>query len=64
MKMPLFNEDHRHLCEVRWVATLPLQKRRKFLVMVEERRGLDARIKLQEGLIKLWNTKNTTQMTL
>ena len=62
--MPHFDEQHRHLCEVRWVATLPLQKRREFLALVQEKRGLDARLKLQQGLTELWKTKNTTQMTL
>lgn len=58
------SEQHRHECEVRWVANLSLQKRREFLADVQEKRGLDARLKLQEGLTKLWKTKNTTQMTL
>lgn len=59
-----YSEEHRHECEVKAVANMPLQKRREFLALVQDKRGLDARLKLQEGLIKLWNTKNTTQMTL
>lgn len=59
-----YSEEYRHECEVRWVANLHLQKRREFLALVQERRGLDARLKLQEGLTQLWKTKNTTQMTL
>lgn len=58
------SEEWRHECEVRAVANMPLQKRREFLADVQEKRGLDARLKLQEGLTKLWKTKNTTQMTL
>ena len=58
------SEQHRHECEVRWVANMPLQKRREFLADVQEKRGLEARLKLQEGLTKLWKTKNTTPMTL
>lgn len=59
-----YSEEYRHECEVRAVANMPLQKRREFLALVQEKRGLDARLKLQEGLTQLWKTKNTTQMTL
>jgi hypothetical protein len=58
------SEEWRHECEVRAVANMPLQKRREFLALVQDRRGLNARLKIQEGLTKLWKTKNTTQMTL
>jgi hypothetical protein len=58
------SEEWRHECEIRAVANMPLQKRREFLDLVQQRRGLDARLKLQEGLTKLWKIKNTTQMTL
>lgn len=64
MRMPHFDEQHRHECEVRWVASLPLRQRREFLAKVEELRGLEARLKLQEGLTQLWKTKNTTQTML
>jgi hypothetical protein len=59
-----YSEEYRHECEVRWIASLHLQKRREFLANVQEKRGLDARLRLQEGLTQLWKTKNTTQMTL
>ncbi len=63
-KIDTNSEEWRHKCEVRAVANMPLQKRREFLALVQEKRGLDARLRLQEGLTELWNTKNTTQMTL
>ena len=58
------NEEWRHDCEVRWVASMPLQRRREYLADVEEKRGINARFKLQQGLSELWKTKNTTRMTL
>lgn len=58
------SEQHRHECEVRWVANMPLQRRREYLADVEAKRGINARFKLQQGLSELWTKKNTTQMTL
>ena len=51
------SESYRHECEVRWVATKPLAERRKYLMLVDDKRGLQARLRLQEGLERLWQTR-------
>lgn len=48
------DETYRHECEVRWAATLVLPERRKHLELVEQKRGLKARKRLEEGLKELW----------
>lgn len=53
--MDLFDDEtYRHECEVRWVAGLILPERRKYLDVVEQKRGLKARKRLEEGLKELW----------
>lgn len=53
-RMPHSDEQHRHECEVRWVAAFVLPERRKYLDVVEQKRGLKARKRLEEGLKELW----------
>lgn len=53
-RMPHSDEQHRHECEVRWVAGFVLPERRKYLDVVEQKRGLKARKRLEEGLKELW----------
>lgn len=53
-RMPHSDEQHRHECEVRWVAEFVLPERRKYLDVVEQKRGLKARKRLEEGLKELW----------
>ena len=53
-RMPHSDEQHRHECEVRWVASFILPERRKYLDVVEQKRGLKARKRLEEGLKELW----------
>ena len=50
-------EKNRHECEVRWLATLPLQSRRDYLQLVEVKRNKKAREQLEQGLITLWNNR-------
>jgi hypothetical protein len=52
-----YSEQHRHECEVRWLATLPLQSRRDYLQLVEVKRNKKAREQLEQGLITLWNNR-------
>ena len=51
------SESYRHNCEVKWIATMPLAERRKYLMLVDDKRGLKARLRLQEGLERLWQEK-------
>jgi hypothetical protein len=50
-------EQHRHECEVKWLATFPLQSRRDYLQLVEVKRNKQAREQLEQGLITLWNNR-------
>ena len=51
-------ENYRHECEVRFIAQMPLQERRKYLVLVMEKRGLAERKRLEGSLFVLWERKN------
>jgi hypothetical protein len=53
----LTNEEHRHNCELNWLEKMPLQKRREYLILVEQKRSKKAREKLEKGLWDLWNSK-------
>jgi len=50
-------EEHRHICELNWLAQMPLQKRREYLTLVEAKRNKQAREKLEKGLIEKWNNR-------
>jgi hypothetical protein len=52
-----YSEQYRHECELNWLEKLPLQIRREYLVMVEQKRNKQAREKLEKGLMDLWNSK-------
>lgn len=51
------SEKHRHECEVRWIAKMPLQSRRDYLQLVEQKRNKQAREQLEQGLIELWKNR-------
>lgn len=49
------SEEHRHACEVRFLAGLRAQGRgSKYLADVEQRRGKDAADKLKADALELW----------
>lgn len=52
-----YSEEHRNACEVRWLSNLPLQQRRDYLQLVEDKRNRQAREKLEQGLIELWKNR-------
>lgn len=52
-----YSEEHRHACEVRYLANLPLQTRRKVLGLIGDARGIEAQKRLQDELIILWKNK-------
>ena len=62
-----YSEAWRAECEAREVLSWKLKDRRKYLVKVEEHRGLVGRQKLEEELIKQWNLRtkqsNTSSQT-
>jgi len=62
-----YSEEWRAECEAREVLSWKLADRRKFLVKVEEHRGLEGRQKLEEEILRLWNLRtkqsNTSSQT-
>ena len=62
-----YSEAWRAECEAREVLSWKLANRRKFLVKVEEHRGLEGRRKLEEEILRLWNLRtkqsNTSSQT-
>jgi hypothetical protein len=56
-----YSEAWRLECEAREVLSWKLDKRRKFLVMVEKERGKAGREKLEGEILRLWNLKKSTQ---
>ena len=52
-----YSEQWRHECEVRWLASQPLELRRKVLGLIEDARGKEARKILEAELIELWKNK-------
>ena len=52
-----WSEEYRHACEIRWLANISLQERRNHLQLVESKRGLSSRQRLEKDLIELWKTK-------
>jgi hypothetical protein len=51
------SEQYRHECELRYIASLDLSGRRKYLALVLEKRGVKQLEKLKEGLTELWKNK-------
>lgn len=49
-----WSEEWRKECEAREVLKWSLDKRRKHLVLVAEKRGWQARVYLEEEITKLW----------
>ena len=51
------SEQYRHECELRYIANMDLSKRRKYLALVLEKRGVNELEKIKEGLTELWKNK-------
>jgi hypothetical protein len=55
-----YSDEFRHECEIRYIASMDLSGRRKYLALVLDRRGVKSLEKLKEGLTELWiKTKST-----
>jgi len=52
------SEQYRFKCELRYIASMKLSERRRYLGKVLEKRGVVALDKLKEGLTKIWSHKN------
>ncbi len=60
----LFQQEHekyRHECELRYIASMKLTERRKYLGKVLEKRGVVALDKLKKGLTELWKKNKSTK---
>lgn len=56
------SEEWRKECEARELLSWPLDKRRKQLDLVQQKRGWQARLDLQDEMERLWKlTKNQQQ---
>ena len=53
-----YSEQHRFECELRYIASMDLSGRRKYLGLVLEKRGVKQLEKLKEGLVEIWSHKN------
>ena len=55
-----YSDEYRHECELRYIASMNLSGRRKYLALVLDKRGVKSLEKLKEGLTELWiKTKST-----
>ena len=52
-----YSEQYRHECEVRWLASQPLEIRRKVLGLIGDARGREAQQRLQDELVEIWKNK-------
>ncbi len=52
-----YSDEFRHECEIRYIASMDLSGRRKYLALVLDKRGVKSLEKLKEGLTELWTKK-------
>lgn len=55
------SEQYRHECELKFIASMNLSERRRYLGKVLEKRGVVALNKLKEGLTELWKKNKSTK---
>ena len=51
---PTFSEEFRHACEAREIAKRKGSQIKEYLEGIEQKRGVDARIKLRNEIAKIW----------
>ena len=51
------SEQYRHECELRYIASMNLSGRRKYLALVLDKRGVKSLEKLKEGLEQIWKNR-------
>lgn len=52
-----YSEDYRHSCEIRWIASQPLEVRRKVLGLIGDARGVEVQKRIEAELTILWKNK-------
>jgi hypothetical protein len=55
------SEEYRFKCELRYIASMKLSERRRYLGKVLEKRGVVTLDKLKEGLTELWKKNKSTK---
>jgi hypothetical protein len=55
------SEKYRHECELRYIASMNLSGRRKYLALVLDKRGVKSLEKLKEGLTEIWKKNKSTK---
>jgi hypothetical protein len=61
--MDTSSEEWRKECEARELLSWPLDKRRKQLDLVQQKRGWQARLDLQDEMERLWKLARTKQLS-
>ena len=56
-----YSDEYRHECELRYIASMELSGRRKYLALVLDKRGVKSLEKLKEGLTELWTKTKSTK---
>jgi hypothetical protein len=59
-----YSEEWRNECEARELLSWPLAKRRKQLDLVQQKRGLQARLILQDEMSRQWKLTQAKQSSL
>lgn len=52
-----YSEEYRFKCELKYISQMNLSERRKYIVLVGEKRGMKARQEIENGLILFWNNR-------
>jgi hypothetical protein len=58
-----YSEEWRKECEARELLSWPLDKRRKQLDLVQQKRGWQARLDLQDEMERLWKLARIKQLS-
>ena len=56
-----YSDEFRHECEIRYIASMDLSGRRKYLALVLDKRGVKSLEKLKKGLTELWTKTKSTK---
>ena len=56
-----YSEEWRRECEAREILSWSLEKRRRHLALVTDKRGWEARYYLEEEITRLWKLQKTQQ---
>ena len=57
LDLDTYSEEYRHQTELRYIASMNLSGRRKYLALVLDKRGVKSLEKLKEGLEQIWKNR-------